>query len=121
MRYLKVLDHHGNRIPTMALGPYEAAGFGRRLSTWGTSSAGPNSALFSSLSTLRARSRELTRNNPIADGAIDSFVSNLIGTVQVSVKRRRISHRIRPGIIIKVYIKLFQVSRQFFNFFRPVA
>ena len=79
--YLKIIDSNGDRIPVSAVaGAYEAASSGRRLSTWGTSTAGPNSAIFSSLSTLRARSRELTRNNPNAFAAIDSFVSNLIGT-----------------------------------------
>ena len=78
--YLKIVDSNGDRIPASAVaGVYEAASSGRRLSTWGTSTAGPNSAIFSSLSTLRARSRELTRNNPNAFAAIDSFVSNLIG------------------------------------------
>ena len=65
----------------MALtGPFEGAGGGRRLSTWGTSTSGPNLSLFSSLATLRARSRELVRNNPLASGAVDSFVSNLVGS-----------------------------------------
>ena len=35
--YLKIVDHNGNPIPRQA--SYEAAQFGRRLSTWGTSSA----------------------------------------------------------------------------------
>jgi lambda family phage portal protein len=80
-RFLNVVDQYGRPIPVSALsGHYEGAGFGRRLSTWGTSSAGPNTSLYSSLATLRARSRELVRNHPLPDGAIDSFVANLIGT-----------------------------------------
>ncbi|MBF0395766.1 MAG: phage portal protein [Desulfobacterales bacterium] len=81
MNHLKVLDSHGNKIPASHLSSaYEGATFGRRLGTWGAYSSGPNTALFSSLSTLRARSRELTRNNPLSHGAVDSFVANLIGT-----------------------------------------
>jgi len=78
----KLLDLTGHRIPraeTVA-GPYEGASFGRRLATWGTQSSGPNAAIFSSLQTLRSRSRELIRNVPIIDGAVDSFVANLIGS-----------------------------------------
>lgn len=81
MAYLKVLDSEGRRIHASALGtPYEAAGTGRRLSTWGLSGAGPNTALYGSLSYLRSRSRELTRNNPIAENGVESFASNLVGT-----------------------------------------
>lgn len=77
----KILDHRGNPARVVALaGDYEGAGSGRRLSTWGTSSGGPNVSLYSSLATLRTRSRELVRNNPLASGAVDSFVSNLIGS-----------------------------------------
>jgi len=61
-------------------GAYEGAASGRRMGTWGTSSAGPNNAIYSSLTSLRSRTRELIRNNPLAHGAIDSFVANLIGT-----------------------------------------
>jgi len=80
MAYLKILDHHGHKIPaSQFMSAYEAAGTGRRLSNWGTSSMGPNSAIFGSLSSLRSRSRNLVMNTPQASGAIDSFVSNMIG------------------------------------------
>ncbi len=78
----QILDQHGQPARRfMALtGDYEGAGRGRRLSTWGTSSSGPNRALFSSLSSIIFRSRELDRNNSLASGAADSFVSNLVGS-----------------------------------------
>ena len=79
----RLLDLTGNRTPrarAAAAGAYEGATFGRRLATWGTQTSGPNAAIFSSLQTLRSRSRELVRNVPIIDGAVDSFVSNLIGS-----------------------------------------
>jgi len=76
--YLKIVDHNGQ--PIRAHASYEAAQFGRRLSTWGTSSAGPDTSLFGSLSTLRSRSRELVRNDPLAGGGMDTLVANLIGT-----------------------------------------
>ncbi|MEW6505512.1 MAG: phage portal protein [Chloroflexota bacterium] len=61
-------------------GGYEGAAGGRRLGDWGTSSSGPNQILFSSLGALRARSRELSRNDPQIDGALDTLVSNIVGT-----------------------------------------
>ena len=60
-------------------GTYEGAGSGRRLLSWGLSSAGPNTAISASLSKLRNRSRELVRNNATARGAVESLVSNLVG------------------------------------------
>ncbi len=82
MRYLRIVDPHGNRIPASALsgGGYEAAGTGRRLGYWGISSGGPNTVLRGSLQTVRARVRELTRNNPVAGSGLETWVSNLIGT-----------------------------------------
>lgn len=59
---------------------YEAAATGRRMGTWGTSSAGPNSAGLSSLPTIRARSREIIRNNPFGLKAKRAYVTNMVGT-----------------------------------------
>lgn len=58
---------------------YEAASTSRRMSTWGTSATGPN-ASSSELSTIRSRSRALVRNNAYATSALNTYVSNLIGT-----------------------------------------
>lgn len=81
MQYLKVLDSYGNPIHASALASdYEGAATGRRMSTWGTSTSGPNATLFSNSRTLRSRSRELIRNNPLVDGGVDTFVANLIGS-----------------------------------------
>ena len=66
-------------IGAMSSRPFEGAGNGRRLSNWGTSTAGPNSTLFSSLGSLRSRSRELSRNDPQICGALDCLVSNIVG------------------------------------------
>ena len=79
--YLRILDNRGNKIPlSMFVPPYEGAASGRRMSTWGTSTIGPNAAIYGSLSNLRSRSRELIRNNPLIDGAIDDFVADVIGS-----------------------------------------
>lgn len=78
MAYLSVLDHRGKKIKAQST--YEAAGFTRRLDLWGTSTLGPDASLYGSLSTLRARSRELVRNDPLAGAGLDTLVSNLVGS-----------------------------------------
>jgi lambda family phage portal protein len=80
MKYLSVLDHHGNRIPVNLTGDYEGASTGRRLSNWGLSSAGPSTSLSYNLANLRSRSRESIRNNPLADGGVDAYVATIIGS-----------------------------------------
>lgn len=79
--YLRIVDSRGNKIPVYAVsGDYEGAATGRRMGSWGVSTRGPNTSLYGSMNRLRARSRELIRNHPLMDGAIDSYVANLIGS-----------------------------------------
>lgn len=59
---------------------YEGGGWGRRLSTWGTSTSGSNTTIVNNLTKLRSRSRELIRNNPLIDGGTGSYIANLIGS-----------------------------------------
>lgn len=78
---LKIVDQYGRNIPRAAmLGGYEGATTGRRMGMWGTSSAGPNTSLYSSLNTLRGRTRELRRNNPLAESGAESYIANIIGS-----------------------------------------
>jgi capsid protein len=73
----------GDKIPAkryMTATHYKGAGTGRRMSYWGLSPAGPNNSLYSSLNSLRARSRELVRNDPQIDGGMDTLVANIVGT-----------------------------------------
>ena len=78
--YLRIVDASGNKIPARAYsGHYDGASYGRRLNTWGTSSAGINNTLWSNLNTLRARSRQLVRNDPLAAGGMDTLAANLVG------------------------------------------
>lgn len=80
--YLKIVDHRGRAIPKRASSTpvFEGAAHGRRMGDWGGSTAGPDAALFGSLNTLRSRSRQLVRNDPFADGGMDTLVANLVGT-----------------------------------------
>jgi len=78
--YLRILDSHGNKIPVSAQSAFEGARSGRRLGSWMASTSGINSLISGSISSLRSRARHLRRNNPLVDGGVDSFVSDLIGT-----------------------------------------
>ncbi|MDR2681957.1 MAG: phage portal protein [Holosporaceae bacterium] len=60
--------------------PYDGAGHGKRLGNWYPTSSSINALLASSLSTLRTRSHDIVRKNPYAANAVDSIVSNCIGT-----------------------------------------
>jgi lambda family phage portal protein len=59
---------------------YDGAGHGKRLGNWYPSNSSINTLLASSLNTLRTRSHDIVRKNPYAANAIDSIVSNCIGT-----------------------------------------
>ncbi|BBO92059.1 phage portal protein [Desulfosarcina ovata] len=81
--FLKIVDQHGRRIPMRAAsyqGHFEGATFGRRFGNWGLSSAGPDASMFNSLGTLRARSRELVRNEPLITGGLDTLVAYIVGS-----------------------------------------
>ena len=66
----------------MALtGAYTGALLGRRtLGSWATLPQDADSALLPDLQTLRERSRDLVRNNPLGGGAINTAVTNVVGT-----------------------------------------
>ena len=71
------VDVHGRRIRNSA---FDAGSHGRRLRNWQPTSGGPNSVLFGSLATMRARSRDAERNNGWIARGVTSWVSNEIGT-----------------------------------------
>lgn len=58
---------------------YGAASTGRRSRSWGGVNGGPN-APAGNLTTLRNRSHDAIRNDPLADAAVDAIVTNAIGT-----------------------------------------
>lgn len=74
-------DGLGRPILRVQSTPYEGASFqSPRMFMWQVPSSGPVTSVRASLSTLRARSRALVRNNSIAAAAVDEWVSNLIGS-----------------------------------------
>ena len=60
--------------------PFDAAGSGRRSSTWNPGADAIAALLISSGDTLRRKSRQLVRNNPWASGAIRTFAAHSVGT-----------------------------------------
>ena len=59
---------------------YDGAKTGRRTAGWSTGGTSANAEIAPAISLLRNRSRDLVRNNPYAAKAINSLVSNAIGT-----------------------------------------
>jgi len=59
---------------------FDGAGHRRRLKSWTPTQNTTNTILTSAGTTLRARTRDMMRNNPHANAACESFVANLIGT-----------------------------------------
>lgn len=59
---------------------YEAATRGRRTSNWSANGSSANAAMMGSLPLLRARSRDLVRNNPYAKRGIQVIANNVVGS-----------------------------------------
>jgi lambda family phage portal protein len=77
---MNIFKSIANIFRKKAFAPYDGAGHGKRLGNWYPSNSSINALLASSLSTLRTRSHDIVRKNPYAANAVDSIVSNCIGT-----------------------------------------
>ncbi len=81
---------HARQIMALS-GGYTGASKNRRATkNWATSSGDADSDIIYDLPALRDRSRDLARNNPIATGAINTVVTNVVGTgvkLQASIDR----------------------------------
>lgn len=76
------LKRHAART-AMALtggGGYTGGQYSDRLSNWQPGSGDADSNIITDLRELRARSSDLIRNSPIAGGAIETIVTNVVGT-----------------------------------------
>lgn len=80
-----------------ATGPYEGASMSRRAEGWQTANYGPSSAPVMSANTLRARSRQLIRNNAWASNACETFTSEVIGS-GIKPQSRHPEQKIRTAI-----------------------
>jgi lambda family phage portal protein len=77
---MNIFGSIANVFKRKASAPYDGAGRGKRLGNWYPSNSSVNALLASSLGTLRTRSHDIVRKNPYAANALDSIVSNCIGT-----------------------------------------
>lgn len=68
------------RAQLTALRNYDGASAGRRGGDWRARNASANVAVGSGATRLRARARDLVRNNAHARNGLDSLVANLVGT-----------------------------------------
>ncbi|MFA6054029.1 MAG: phage portal protein [Thermodesulfovibrionales bacterium] len=70
-----------SRVSMALAGAYIGASTTRRQTLlWRTSAGDPDSDILSDLPRLRERSRDLIRNSPLATGAINTTVTNVVGT-----------------------------------------
>lgn len=82
-----------SRLELDALRRYEGASRGRRTDGWFTQSTSADAATSMGLGLLRDRSRDLVRNNPYANKAVQVIVSNTIGTGIIGQARATRSRR----------------------------
>jgi lambda family phage portal protein len=68
---------------------YEAARMTRRTAGWLASDTGPNAEIAGAATRLRARSRDLVRNNPFAARAVAAIAQNAVGTGIVARTQQR--------------------------------
>jgi len=61
-------------------GGYSGAGYHERMAYWQPGVGDADASTIRDLRELRARSRDLVRNSPIASGAIDTQVTHVVGT-----------------------------------------
>lgn len=75
-KFSKILNEQG--VPYVV--DYEGVSNAPRMSNFAASNTGINTSISSSLTTLRGRSRQAIRNNPLAKSAQTTKTSNMVGT-----------------------------------------
>lgn len=83
-----------------AMGEYHGGTVGRTTALWGASSANANRAMRHSLTTMRARSRDLERNDPYARRFFDLVETNVVGAQGVTVQFR-VTETTRDGALVQ--------------------
>jgi capsid protein len=74
------LKRHQARAAMAMTGGYTGAGYRESLSYWQPGIGDSDADTIRDLRELRARSRDLVRNSPIAAGAIETQVTHVVGT-----------------------------------------
>lgn len=81
---------------------YDAAGRGRRVAGWNPPSTGPNLAT-AGLQTIRNRARDSSRNDAMAESAVQKWSSNLIG-IGITPRFKRITSKTRKQEITDLWL-----------------
>lgn len=76
-RRSEILDANGQ--PYILAQDFEGASRSPRLSSFMSSNIGPNTSISNSLATLRGKSRQAIRNNPLAKGGQETTTANMVG------------------------------------------
>jgi lambda family phage portal protein len=77
----RALRRHQSRVQLALAGAYTGASRSKRqFGDWATSAGDADADTLFDLPSLRERSRDLIRNNPLATGAINTKVVNVVGT-----------------------------------------
>ena len=74
------LDRHKSRVAMAMTGGYSGAGYHERMAYFQPGIGDADADSLRDLRELRARSRDLVRNAPIAGGAIETQVANIVGS-----------------------------------------
>lgn len=74
------LRRHHARVATAMSGGYSGASYADRFAHWMPGNGSADADTVGSLKELRARSRDLVRNSPVAGGAIETNVAHVVGT-----------------------------------------
>lgn len=74
------LRRQAARLQLEQMRRYDAAGRGRRTDAWVTQGSSADAATARGFGVMRDRARDLVRNNPYARKAVESWVTNLIGS-----------------------------------------
>lgn len=74
------LRRHKSRTAMALTGGYTGAGYSERMAYWQPGAGDADNATVRDLRELRARSRDLVRNSPIASGAIETQVGYVVGS-----------------------------------------
>jgi lambda family phage portal protein len=73
-------ERHKSRTMTAMSGGYVGAGYSERFAAWSPGVRDADGDSLRDLRSLRARSRDLVRNSPIAAGFVDTKVSHVVGS-----------------------------------------
>ena len=97
---------------------YKAASTDRLKSDWISNSMNSTDAPNYELSVMRARSRDLVRNDPVASAVLDTFVTNVVGqglTVQATIDAQAL------GVSEDKAVKIQKAAERIFCEWKPYA